>query len=966
MAINGLTYYVSVDSTNFKLKDAYGATTTSTTTSGPFILKATESSLYNEYPMVSRPLYYQDSMLRLDLDLTCISQTQSDNNYVQAQGQGLTVGVSIPAEYTDSGFTTSGEGHPGYREIGPSFKMTWNKTLGSYVAESKSSVYNITNHSFTGDEVRLTVYDGTNSVKVLQFTATNAEDSSNVVTSTIKDSFILINTRTTTTVTPGYTFSSYGNNRATTYYSSNYSVTWKYITVTETYNVDTNGYYTSTGTTREEWNTNVLMLDRRVTNDTSWLGMPDMTQYTQSTYTRNAYGVIADEDGNVEYGIIYGYGPELYMGERNKKWRPAVITSFSKLADVSTVDTSWYGAFSSISITSNSTRTLDRYAEFNNYGIGGVLSQGTYYWNTSSATAFSESSRTSNVYLFYNSAYAYASITIPVANRITSVISDNSYPRQSETKSTVSRSERYDYGSYGTSASITLSETLSEEIANTRTNFTTSSSVEFSITAGNDALSLTNSYTTSGTGTHTAYSTTFYRTTETSSCNVASYSNDNGYSYYTTFYGELANETFYATSWVNSAVVNSSTRQYTDMLTLYTVGYTNKTFGNRANSTTINDNSVISSKVYRTSSIDKVVSELFVESFTSKSISAPLEYFTTNYTSWSNSTRYYTYIGPKIGGEYDEDSYYDFNVNVTENGSYSNHDYINSQKSTSSSVITTAYGGTTYRLSDLVSSSSGIILGNSNMTASYVYDYDVKSMFSLNDFISTLSNYTTRLETAYTSSYNTSIEYGDYYATKSTSLAARSTGERFIDRVEISRTYTSNYYVTSTVAMYNYDTIGTVSSSTSLDYTQSEQDVSTVARTFISSTADLSTTSGIDSSTTSTSARGSFIYSSREFISSMTEQQNDTLIFASTFNTYSFYNSTYTTSTLNTVVNTLSATTYEEWYNPVSWTSTETSVATATSVVQTVNTTSGVVSVTQSVNYTPTYNDIDGIYITTN
>lgn len=962
MAINGLTYYVSVDGNNFKIKDANDVATTSVTTSKYFVLKVTESSLYNTYPMISRPLYSQDSRLRLDSDIHRVSQTQSDSNYVQAQAPGLTIGVSIPAEYTDSGFTTAGDAHPSYGDIEPNFKMTWNNTLRSYVAESKSSVYNITRHYFTGDVVKFTVYDGTNSVQVLRFTTTNAE-SSDTVTSTIEDSFSFFNTTATTTATPGYTFSSYGNDRATTYSSSKYNDTWKHITVIGTYNVDTNGYYTSTGTIRENWGNNVLILDRGVTNSTSWLNVPDMAQYTQSTNTHTTYGVIADEEGNVARGVIYGYGPMLRLGEGLERERPTVITSFSKEVEVSTVDTSWYGTFSSISTTSNSTRTQDRYAEFNNYGIGGVLSRGTYYWNTSSGTAYSESSRTSEVRLYYDGASAYAYITIPVANRLTAVISDNSYPRQSETKSTMSRSSLYDYGSYETSASITLMESSSEEIANTRTNFTTSSSVEFSITASNGVLSLTNSYTTSGTGTHTAYSTTFYRTTETSSCDVTSFTGQSGYSYYTTFYGELANETFYATSWVNSAVVNSSTRQYIDMLTLYTVGYTNKTFGNRVNSTTINDNSVISSKVYRTSSIDKVVSELFVESFTSKSISAPLEYLTTNYTSWSNSTRYYTYIGPKISGENDEDSYYDFNVNVTENGSYSNHDYTISQESTSS-VNTTAYGGTTYRLSDLVSSSSGIILGNSNMTASYVYDYDVRSMFSFNDFITTLSNYTTRLETAYTSSYSISNEYDDYYVTKSTSLAARSTGERFIDRVEISRTFTSNYYVTYTVAIYNYSNMGTVSSSTRLGYTQSGQEISTVTRTFISSTADLDVTTEIASSTTATSARGSFIYSSREFISSMTEQQNDTLIFASTFNTYSFYNSTYTTSTLNTVVNTLSATTYEDWYNPVSWTSTALSVSTTTSVAQTVNTTSGVVSITQSVNYTPVYSTVDGVYVT--
>ena len=146
--------------------------------------------------------------------------------------------------------------------------------------------------------------------------------------------------------------------------------------------------------------------------------------------------------------------------------------------------------------------------------------------------------------------------------------------------------------------------------------------------------------------------------------------------------------------------------------------------------------------------------------------------------------------------------------------------------------------------------------------------------------------------------------------------------------------------------------------------TASEQDVSTVSRTFISSPSDLTTSSAVISSDTETVGRGSFVYSSRELVASTSEQQNDTLVFASTFNTISFYNSSYTTSTLNTVENTLSATTYEDWYNPVSWTETVLDIATSTGATETVVTNSGVVSITQSISFTPTYSDVNGIYVT--
>ena len=246
-----------------------------------------------------------------------------------------------------------------------------------------------------------------------------------------------------------------------------------------------------------------------------------------------------------------------------------------------------------------------------------------------------------------------------------------------------------------------------------------------------------------------------------------------------------------------------------------------------------------------------------------------------------------------------------------------------------------------------------------------MYDYSVSSMFSFNDtYIQSLSTYTTRLATSYTHSLDTRQDYNSYSATKSTSLVGISTGDRFIDRVEISRTYASSYSVSNTVVYYNGSTLDTISSRAELYDTSSEQDIATVSRTFISSPSDLTTSSLVINSTTETTGRGSFVYSSRELVASTSEQQNDTLVFASTFNTYSFYNSSYTTSTLNTVENTLSATTYEGWYNPVSWTETALSIATSTGVTETVVTNSGVVSVTQSVTYTPVYSTVDGVYVT--
>ena len=442
---------------------------------------------------------------------------------------------------------------------------------------------------------------------------------------------------------------------------------------------------------------------------------------------------------------------------------------------------------------------------------------------------------------------------------------------------------------------------------------------------------------------------------------------DSGYTYLTSFYGTIeagldGNVVKTSSSWINSAIQytrsQSSTEYNNNTLNLYTTTF--KTFGNMWNSTTI---SYVSSyeKVYKTTRYSSSSVSTQSVSSTRSSVNIPEEFFTTYNSTFRNETQFRTYMGPGITG----DDEYDFNASVTSIYSYT--DYISPiTSSTSSSRLNTVdYGGTTYRLSDLISSKSWINVGNTNFTENYLYDYSVSSMFSFDDtYIKSLSTYTTILATAYTRALDTRWDYNSYSATKSTSLVGISTGDRFIDRVEISRTYTSSYDVSNTVVYYNGSTLDTISSSTSLYDTASEQDVSTVSRTFISSPSDLTTSSAVISSDTETVGRGSFVYSSRELVASTSEQQNDTLVFASTFNTISFYNSSYTTSTLNTVKNTLSATTYEDWYNPVSWTETALIIATSTGATETVVTNSGVVSITQSISFTPTYSDVNGIYVT--
>ena len=539
----------------------------------------------------------------------------------------------------------------------------------------------------------------------------------------------------------------------------------------------------------------------------------------------------------------------------------------------------------------------------------------------------------------------------------------NSKTKASYTYSKSSTPYKNTFSSWGS-----LIDSTTQEINRTLTSATINTGVNLSATVTN--VDFTSVYTSSSNITFISSLTSYYTSLTTASCEVTSYTDEYGYSYYTSFTGELAGINPYNgimtsfTSWVYQAVEytrsGSDTGYNNNTLSLYTTTF--KTYGDPINRTTI---SYVSSyeKVYKTTLYSSSSVSTQSVSSTRSSINKPEEFFTTYSSTFRNETQFRTYMGPGITG-YDDDEY-DFNASVTSIYSYT--DYISPiTSSTSSSRLNTVdYGGTTYRLSDLISSKSWINVGNTNFTENYLYNYSVSSMYSFDDtYIKSLSTYTTILATSYTRALDTMWDNNSYSATKSTSLVRISTGDRFIDRVEISRTYTSSYSVSNTVVYYNGSTLDTISSSTSLYDTASEQDVSTVSRTFISSTGDLTTSSAVISSDTETVGRGSFVYSSRELVASTSEQQNDTLVFASTFNTISFYNSSYTTSTLNTVENTLSATTYEDWYNPVSWTETVLSIATSTGATETVVTNSGVVSVTQSISFTPTYSDVNGIYVT--
>lgn len=747
-----------------------------------------------------------------------------------------------------------------------------------------------------------------------------------------------------------------------------------------TYKAQDDGLYTIHGVNFTPRYANagaVGILNRNLTSQSDWATYNTYVYYTN---TMTMKGVVADRDGNVYYGDIYGKGNQLSPDYNYTALGiPAIITSVANKVKVGTVDTSWFNTFSTRSSSSNTFSTRETYIEFNNHGIddpvngeGGSFFMSTYTWvSLSKYSTATYSTRTSSVGIYVVDNYedvtsSTLSIDAAISFKEFRTIYDNECSFSSSVKTSTFRDTSHSYSGKTSTSQSFNSISSSAELNKTAIAIVSTYTGSMYASAYNDGVSVTNTASTTYTATMSSTSSVSYSNMSTASCEVTSYINMDGYSYYTSFTGELAGFDRYGyqrlyTSWVQSAINKSSTYEHRNALSQSIVKEIYKTFGDPINSTTISQESLLSSTVYRYTSKTSGSTITHVSSYANSSINIPEEYFSTYCATYKDITSSWTYEGP----DKDNGDYYNFNATVTSIGTSSGTEYVDSSSTSSSRLNTLDYGGTTYRLSDLISSKSWINVGNTNFTENYLYDYSVSSMFSFDDtYIKSLSTYTTRLATSYTQPLDTRQDYNSYSATKSTSLVGISTGDRFIDRVEISRTYTSSYSVSNTVVYYNGSTLDTISSRVELYDTSSEQDIATVSRTFISSPSDLVTSSLVINSTTETAGRGSFVYSSRELVTSTSEQQNDTLVFASAFNTMSFYNSSYTTSTLNTVENTLSATTYEGWYNPVSWTETALSIATSTGVTETVVTNSGMVVVTQSVTYTPVYSTVDGVYVT--
>ena len=300
---------------------------------------------------------------------------------------------------------------------------------------------------------------------------------------------------------------------------------------------------------------------------------------------------------------------------------------------------------------------------------------------------------------------------------------------------------------------------------------------------------------------------------------------------------------------------------------------------------------------------------------------------------------------------------------VTFSGSFVVSDDYNSLSITSSYYNTTDFG-TTFRNSSMVSSTEIININNEYLTMDRIFNYNITSAWAYDTVISTISKYSTVLQTTFKISYDTRTNYNSYSYTNIATTTAYGTSDRFINLVGVSRISTYTVYNTNTVAYYNGSTMATITSTSIEDGPRVSSSSSVINYTFITSIDDYSSSTNLASTESSSLVNKQFMNSITQLVSSTMEQQNDTLVFKSEIATYSTFRLSTSFSTSSTININYEATTYTDEYNPISYTTTSVAVTSSLTVDNSIESVTASSTVTQAVNYTPIYSTVNGVYIT--
>lgn len=465
-----------------------------------------------------------------------------------------------------------------------------------------------------------------------------------------------------------------------------------------------------------------------------------------------------------------------------------------------------------------------------------------------------------------------------------------------------------------------------------------------------------------------------YESTYTSLDIAQTVINSSQYTYRTTFYGtinkELSGVTLKSdTSWINIAQVEGTS--YTNH-GVSSLSLTAGTFVSRSSSFGAYGYGMLTTSIQdtKTSLLNRpvcIAKPIIYSSSTMSSSEMKTGPFSSLYTTYSTRSRIYSQYTLKdvVANIRIQGSDFYYVENVLTNTTFSEYQgYESSTVTSSSSTINTMDYGTTARISDMTSSSSWANIFNSYLVNNSAFSYNISSIWIYDTITSTLSEYSTVLVTQFSNSYNQNVEYKSVSYTQSYSTVVVTTEDRFINKKAISRFNTNVISYTNTVAEYNGQTMATLSQSSKTMTYNSSVSTSRITYTFISNTADFSSSQSVITTGTLSSAGQKFINSLSSVMNSTSEQQNDTLIFQSTVATISTYNASSSYTTISTMQVDYEATTYTDEYNPKAYSSSNTMVSTSLNVGSTLSSTSDTVQVTQSVGYTPVYSTVNGVYVT--
>ena len=707
-------------------------------------------------------------------------------------------------------------------------------------------------------------------------------------------------------------------------------------------------------------------------------------------------------------------GPDYtYLSQTYSSSTEQTFTSF--LNKFASANVSWYSTYSSIYTQAGNTNWDTSVVVTGTNSNSTTLPVGSYNNASTGPATSSATSTTSGHVLNYNTVQVYDFTSLPITSSVSVLGVNHSYSSASYTSDITATFNSkttavYGYGSVtlasssitGTISSLSKTETEEEVTLATGGYDTQSSSISvstdsYSYQQDNSKYSMTTSsiysmYTATAsvtTGDVRTFSVSGYGSMITTSAfdsevepnrasvistsllSLAQTVSGNCYTYLTSYAGSLEYtsnfETYTTDTWLNMAVVSASTEVH------------NSTYNDNGYGILKQVSSTVSGSTFGISDYDSTV-QIQTSTVTAATnfgfIGTTFDYFrdsslvvrtvsvsssshddVTQYFVSTTSTFSYTDINGALG-------YERMDVDSDNNEVYLLAFHSEQLSTSSSSNYDTVNYGTSYRQSTAVGTTSEAHAVSDSIIQNYSWNYEVKSMWSYDTMLSTISTYSTQLKKQFTySDASASSSVGVISYTASTADTTTSLTGRTAQTLQAATTQTwstiqsKSYSYYNTVTAAPYSMITATSLNVNISYT-------TANTSLVTSTADLSyATTSITSGTYQTVNSG-FNYSSSSIVATSYEQISSTMQFYSTVQYGTTYSATVTASSVTSSYVDISATANTTLYSGTTSTI-NSSVNGTTYVSSTAEYSTKLNTFTSTVTYTPIYSSSNGIFVTT-